>query len=1364
MRITTEVSLTPEYIANELGGALLEQNGSWLARCPVHPDKNPSLLISSGQRQPIIVYCRAGCDQSTLISTLTDLNLWPIPSKATQVKKKIGRLKAVYKYNDVDGTYLFEKRRYEQRKNGEVDKTFLIGVSDPKTGDRFRPGQPKLAQLPLYNLPALTPFRESGDTKVQPIFIVEGEKDVDNLSNLGEVAVCNCDGAGGASGSKWQAHYNEVFKTLDVVVVPDCDAIGREHAARVALEILPYARSVRLLDLGLEDKGDISDWLAAGGTREELTELVKGLLPAARKDLMNLLNKADPSWKNRLNTTKQGSFDRTLINASVPLRYAPEFCGRLCLNLFNQRIEVSEPMPWDQPGAVFPRPWSDLDTRALTIWCQKERLKISSVTAHEAAFVVGEQRQYDPLKEYLQGVQWDGTPRLDNMLKTYFAAEGHSKYLCEVGARWMISAVARGLKPGTKADHVLVLEGAQGALKSSALAVLAVREDWFSDDLPSFKTKDGQLALQGRWIIEVSELEAMNRSEIGNIKEFLSRRVDKFRPPYGRAVQDFPRRCVLGGSWNPDGAGWIKDSTGGRRFWPVQVSGKICIADLNRDRDQLWAEAVRRFKAGEIWWIEDEEALALVLAEQDARHDQHPLAEEVLRYITHAPVWDQAFEESSTQISWEPRQEKLEIFFPKDFWRDRFGQDATKVRRDEQLAISRTMQKLGWKKGTYRHPEDRHPTNGWRVPPDNGKNFVTDLSPEIGYRKNDVESLSYHHVTDVTDTSSQTENRFPQTGGHSTLGFCIDPSVTSVTPASTTVQVVADLGKARTTIETITSDGITGLDFETVGLRPWEADNRCRLLQLWRDGAGVVVDLDKVGGLESVVDVLANKRFVAFNATFEMSWLRAAGIDLVVDDALLAYGGCFGGTISLQIAARRFLKIDLDKSWQKSDWSGDLCEEQLVYALRDAEVALLLWQHFATMMEQADVRRGYELLRNSQRIVCRMQEAGMTLDVERHRALVARQERGLGLADRFLDRRVPGVTNWNSPRQVNRWLQDAVPDDLYSRWPRTPKSRALKLGGEVIKPMLPEMPANLRRILSTYLFRKDRAKLVASFGEALIEKVRPETGRVHTSLHVCAAVTGRMSASEPNLQQMPQKKTFRNLFTVPDGQKLIVADYSQIEIRVAALLSKEPALYNAFADGADIHKATAAGMFKIPDDQVSREQRQRAKEITFGMLYGMGEKSLAGALGVSRTEAQVWVRAWRESYPVLARWRRGQVSNVKQRRTLRTAGGRRIVFRGNPSPQQCFNYPVQSGAADVLYAALGVLDRRLDGSELSAIPLNVIHDEIVLEAPENEAQSAAKLLCESMIEGFLMIFPDAETCGLVDVSVRDSWGSEIETH
>jgi hypothetical protein len=123
----TAPNLTPEYIANELGGALPEQNGSWLARCPVHPDKNPSLLISSGRRKPIVVHCRAGCDQAALINALTDLNLLPVSSKAPQVKKKLGKLAATYRYFDADGTYLFEKRRYERLKTVRWKKPFGLG-------------------------------------------------------------------------------------------------------------------------------------------------------------------------------------------------------------------------------------------------------------------------------------------------------------------------------------------------------------------------------------------------------------------------------------------------------------------------------------------------------------------------------------------------------------------------------------------------------------------------------------------------------------------------------------------------------------------------------------------------------------------------------------------------------------------------------------------------------------------------------------------------------------------------------------------------------------------------------------------------------------------------------------------------------------------------------------------------------------------------------------------------------------------------------------------------------------------------------------------------------------------------------------
>ncbi len=167
----------------------------------------------------------------------------------------------------------------------------------------------------------------------------------------------------------------------------------------------------------------------------------------------------------------------------------------------------------------------------------------------------------------------------------------------------MVSAVARALDPGCKADHMLVLEGAQGQRKSTALAALA-GEDWFSDALPQMGTKDASSYLRGKWIIEIAELEAM-RKEMDAIKAFITRQVETFRPAYAREEVYEPRRCVFAGTTNKND--WQRDETGGRRFWPVKV-GEIDLAAIERDRDQLWAEAVALFRAGERWWLDGEVA------------------------------------------------------------------------------------------------------------------------------------------------------------------------------------------------------------------------------------------------------------------------------------------------------------------------------------------------------------------------------------------------------------------------------------------------------------------------------------------------------------------------------------------------------------------------------------------------------------------------------------------------------------------------------------------------------------------------------------------------------------------------------------
>ena len=171
-------------------------------------------------------------------------------------------------------------------------------------------------------------------------------------------------------------------------------------------------------------------------------------------------------------------------------------------------------------------------------------------------------------------------------------------YHPEVGKVTMIGAIARIYQPGCKVDTVPIFEGPQGARKSTAVKTLF--DPWFSDELADLDSKDSAMQTRGVWGIEVSELDAMSRSEVSRIKAFISRTMDRFRPPYGSRIIERPRPCVFWGTTNADG--YLKDETGGRRFLPIKI-GKIDIAGLERDRDQLWAEAVSLYQQGAEWWI-----------------------------------------------------------------------------------------------------------------------------------------------------------------------------------------------------------------------------------------------------------------------------------------------------------------------------------------------------------------------------------------------------------------------------------------------------------------------------------------------------------------------------------------------------------------------------------------------------------------------------------------------------------------------------------------------------------------------------------------------------------------------------------------
>lgn len=289
-----------------------------------------------------------------------------------------------------------------------------------------------------------------------------------------------------------------------------------------------------------------------------------------------------------------------MANAITLLSDHGDWHGVLAYNEFTARRVLLREIP-GQGGGTYPRPIEDDDYAAAQSWFNRNgfpRASMDIVTG--AVRKVCRHHSFDPLRNYLNSLEWDKTPRLASWLSTYCGVEA-TAYTSEVGLRWCLSAVARGFKPGCKADYMLVLEGPQGQRKSSVLRALA-GEDWFSDALPQMGTKDAQSYLRGRWIIEVGELEAM-RKDVDAIKAFITRQVETYRPAYGREEVSEPRRCVFAGTTNKDD--WQRDETGGRRFWPVRV-GEIDVPAIEQDRDQLWAEAVTLYRQGERWWLEGE--------------------------------------------------------------------------------------------------------------------------------------------------------------------------------------------------------------------------------------------------------------------------------------------------------------------------------------------------------------------------------------------------------------------------------------------------------------------------------------------------------------------------------------------------------------------------------------------------------------------------------------------------------------------------------------------------------------------------------------------------------------------------------------
>ena len=278
-----------------------------------------------------------------------------------------------------------------------------------------------------------------------------------------------------------------------------------------------------------------------------------------------------------------------------------------------------------------------------------------------------QERSFHPVRDYLDGLEWDGVERLGSWLTRYMGAD-ESPYARAIGRMFLVAAVARVYAPGSKADYVLIFEGPQGAGKSRACEVLG--SPWFSDSLPDVTDKDAAQHLRGKWIIEISELSALSRAEAEALKSFISRPVERYRPTYGRGEVIEPRQCVFVGTTNR--STYLADDTGGRRFWPVKV-GRINVTALADDRDQLLAEAVAAYRGGEKRWPDGAFERDHIRAEQEARFEIDAWEPAIERFLA---------SRTRVQVS-EIAYEALDIV-------------AAKVGTAEQRRIARILTRLGW--------------------------------------------------------------------------------------------------------------------------------------------------------------------------------------------------------------------------------------------------------------------------------------------------------------------------------------------------------------------------------------------------------------------------------------------------------------------------------------------------------------------------------------------------------------------------------------------------------------------------------------------------------------------------------------------
>lgn len=579
-----------------------------------------------------------------------------------------------------------------------------------------------------------------------------------------------------------------------------------------------------------------------------------------------------------------------------------------------------------------------------------------------------------------------------------------------------------------------------------------------------------------------------------------------------------------------------------------------------------------------------------------------------------------------------------------------------------------------------------------------------------------------------------------------------------------------DLSRA---IETLTHQPVVGLDTETTDLDPYTS--RLRLIQLAAPDKDYIFDLDAFrNGDLSKSETLAPLRHlleaqrpikIAHNSKFDAKFIKHnLGVDLGgLFDTLLASQLVGAGDIEerhgLESVATRYLNEAVDKTERLSNWDFELSESQLEYAARDAEVLLPLRERLIERLKAESLVKVAQLEFECVMTVVDIELAGFYMHKDRwldQLAIVQKRQGELAeqLQDVLAEESSQGSLfggpqrneiNLDSHQQLTQALNRLgipVPDS----------TRNWKL-----QPLAAQYP-----VIATLLEYRTVQKALTSYGENMIELINPVTKRLHADFRQIGAPTGRFACTNPNIQQVPHAVEYRRCFSgYPEGRRLVIADYSQIELRILAEFSGDQGFIDAFNSGADLHRVTASQVFNASLDQVTKEQRDFAKRLNFGVVYGIGAQRFALMTGLSQSEAENVLRKYFGTYRQLDTYLRDAANRAVTDRQARTASGRLVRFRYDENDRQQIsmtqrngkNTPIQGTSADILKRALKLLKDELRNS--SAQIVNIVHDEVVVEANADEAEEIAakveRVMCAAG-EEYLKTVPVK-----VETEIADEW-------